>query len=257
MSCIGGVVYNCGNISGWPPLPYPLFSSPPQQPPLQPPPNPPPPRARVKTEHYLMFARFAGANVKVVDWRSAVHLPSFHPIALQWQHYPTGWASPRIITSTTNSAIDFEGLKIYKGDVKYVRIFNAWDPFYALPIIVVQFLFHNQRWIVAVHEVQFPLLPLPTDWWSRKWEYASPDVYRFILNNRQEKLVVFYDSAIQGFGSFEYENEYEGVAIHLSPTTAIISYADAPDFPIYFIQPTSSPAYCMYIEDYRGLWYYE
>lgn len=206
-----------------------------------------------------MFARFAGANVRVVDQWGVVRLPSSHPIALQWQHYPTGWASPRIITGTTNSAIDFEGLRIYKGNVDYVYISAKWDPFYALPIIVVRFLFYNQRWIVVVHEVQFPLLPhleqMRYDW--RRWRYVSPDDYRSILNNRQEKLVVFYDSAIQGFGSCEYENEYGGVAIHLSPTTAMISYANAPDFPIYFIQPTDSLAYCMYIEDYRGLWRYE
>jgi hypothetical protein len=254
--CISGVAYNCG----LPPLPPPINYPPqPQQPPQQPPPNPPPPKATVKTEHHLMFAHFAGANVRVVDWRDVVRLPSLHPTALQWQHYPTGWASPRIVASTTNSAIEVEGLKIYKGNVNYVRVSDDWDPFYALPIIVVQFLFHEQRWIVVVHEVQFPILPHleQVRYNASRWQYVSPDDYHSILNNRQEKLVVFYDSAIQGFDSFKYENEYGGVVINLSPTTAMISDPDYPDDPNCFIQPTDSPAYCMYIEDYGGYWYYE
>jgi hypothetical protein len=230
--CIGGVAYNCGNISGWPPLPYPLFSSPPQQPPQQPPPNPPPPGASVEIRYFLSFLPFVGVNVKVFSSEINDYiLPSSKPIALQWQYYPQHSAHPRIFAETANSLIA-TNLRP-RGD-EYGRLYVFPDlpvPYPPLPLVVAQFLFHEHRWIVVIHEVYFPRMPDP--------ERATPQDYQLAIENRTEKLVMFYDSLIHGLGDVEY------LGISLTPEVALIDSHLVP--PPYRIHPTSSPAYCMFI----------
>jgi len=237
MTCIGGVVYNCG----MPPLPPPINYPPqPQQPPQQPPPNPPPPKASVEKRYFLSFPVFVGVNVKVFSSRTNRYLlPSPEPIALQWQYYPTIYARPRILTTTTNPWIA-TSLRPFVDDFGRVHIDIDPDiPNPPDPLLIVQFLFHEQRWIAVLHEVYFPPVPLPR-------EGATPNYYRLALQSRTEKLVVFYDSAIHGLGSFTHRH----LTIHLTPTEAFIQYTFNP-YPEYYIQPTNSPAYCMFIDPLR------
>ncbi len=231
--CVGGVVYNCGDISRWPPLPYPLFSSPPQRPPQQPPQQPPPPDARVKIEYFLSFPLLIGVNVKVFSSEINDYiLPSPKPIALQWQYYPSHDARPRILTTTTNPLI---ATTMRPREDKWGRlyVFPDWPaPYPPLHLNVVQFLFHEQRWIVVIHEVYFPRMPDP--------EQATPQNYRLAIENRKERLVLFYDSAIHGL------DEVDGspITITLTPEVASIGNSIRPE---YRIETTGSPAYCMLI----------
>jgi len=94
-----------------------------------------------------------------------------------------------------------------------------------------------------MHEVYFP--PVPEQTWT--WQGgATPDDYRLALQNRTEKLVVFYDSALEGLGSFTHRH----ITIHLMPTITAIQYTFDPD-PEYYIQPTDRTAYCMFIDPFR------
>jgi hypothetical protein len=104
-------------------------------------------------------------------------------------------------------------------------------------LIVMQLLYHDQRWIVVVHEVYFPPVPSP-------WDGATPYDYRLALQNRTEKLVVFYDSALEGLGSFTHRH----LTIRLTPTVGFIQYGRRD--PEYYIQPTDSTAYCMFIQPF-------
>jgi hypothetical protein len=236
MTCIGGVVYNCG----MPPLPPPINYPPqPQQPPRTPPPNPPPPRAYVETSYYLSFPPFIGNNVRVF-WRSLNDyiLPSTKEIALQWQYYPKRYARPRILTTTRNQ-------RIYTYLIPFVddfgKVYIGIDPGIPNPpdpLLIVQFLFHEQRWVAVLHEVYFPPVPSTRDG-------ATPNDYRLALQSRTEKLVAFYDSAIYGLGSFTHRH----LTIHLTSTEAFIQYTFR-SYPEYYIQPTNSPAYCMFIDPY-------
>jgi len=230
MSCIGGVVYNCG----LPPLPPPINYPPnTQQPPQQPPPNPPPPRASVEIRYYLSFPPFVGVNVEVFSSEINDYiLPSSKPIALQWQYYPQHVARPRIVTNTVNSLI---ATNMRPREDEFGRLYVFPDlpvPYPPYPLVVAQFLFHQQRWIVVIHEVHFPRIPNP--------ERVTLHDYRLAIENRTEKLVMFYDSAIHGLGVI---NDHP-VAIILTPEVALIGNS-AP--PRYRIQPTGSPAYCMFI----------
>jgi hypothetical protein len=204
----------------------------------------------VETRYILSFPPFVGANVKVF-WRSLDDyiLPSSKPIALQWQYYPRTYVQPRILSTTTNPAI-YTNLRPFvdnRGRV-YVGIDDSpYDDYYerySYFLVVWQFLFHNQRWIVVVHEVDLPH-GLHSDW---TWQGgATPNDYRLALQNRKERLVLFYDSAIQGLDSFTYRY----TTIYLTPTAASIEYINHPGDPDYYIQPTDNPAYCMYIEVWR------
>jgi len=242
MSCIGGVFYNCGNISGWPPLPYPLFSSPPQQPPQQPPPNPPPPQAYVQTKYYLSFPPLVGVNVEVfwVDlYDNAQLIPSTKPIALGWQFYPTAAFAPRIFTTTTNQLFHtrLRSLRynnIYSRGYTTTYILDIGAPPPSKPLLIAYFLFHQQRWITTVYEVYFPPMPEPRS--------ATPEDYRLALQSRKEKLVVFYDSELNGYGYFLRRH----LIIELSPTEASIRENFWP-YPRYYIRPTQETAYCMFM----------
>jgi len=232
MACIGGVVYNCG----LPPLPPPINYPPrPQQPPLPHPQqqqqNPPPPRARVENRYFLSFPSFVGVNVKVFSSEINDYiLPSSEPIALQWQYYPQHDARPRILTATVNPLI---ATRLRPRADEFGRLYVFPDlpvPYPPLPLVVAQFLFHQQRWIVVIHEVYFPRMPNP--------ERATPQDYRLAIENRTEKLITFWDSAIHGLGGVEH------LGIYLTPEVALIH---AFRLPQYHIQPTSSPAYCTHI----------
>ncbi len=231
--CIAGVVYNCGDISRWPLLPYPLFSSPPQRPPQQPPPNPPPPEARVKIEYFLFFPLLIGADVKVFSpIMNRYILPSSEPITLQWQYYPSHDARPRILTTATNPLI---ATNMRPREDEWGRLYVFPDlpvPYPPLHLNVAQFLFHERRWIVVIHKVYFPRMPDP--------ERATPQDYRLAIENRTEEFVLFYDSAIHGLG----EVDGSPITITLTPEVAFIGNSVPPE---YRIQPTGSPAYCMLI----------
>jgi hypothetical protein len=180
----------------------------------------------------LSFPSFVGANVKVFSSEANGYiLPSSNPIALQWQYYPTHHARPRIFTATINTMIA-TSLRPREDEFGKLYVFPDLPvPYPPLHLNVAQFLFHQQRWIVVVHEVYFPRMPDP--------ERATPQDYRLAIENRTEKLVMFYDSAIHGLGDVEY------LGIYLSPEVALIDAYLVP--PSYRIQPTSSPAYCMFI----------
>ncbi len=222
----------------------------PQQPPLQPPhppPGPPPSRVYVETRYILSFPPFVGVNVKVFwDALDDYILPSSKPIALQWQYYPTTYVQPRILATTKNPAIHTQ-LRPFVDVLGRVYVdIDSW-PYtdyykrYSYFLVVWQFLFHNERWIVVVHEVDLPR-GLYAGW---TWQGgATPTDYHVALQNRKERLVLFYDSALQGLGSFTYRS----TTIYLTPTVAFIGSINNPGDPEYYIQPTNNPAYCMYIE---------
>jgi len=239
MTCIGGVVYNCQ----LPPLPPPINYPPrPQQPPQKPPPNPPPPQARVKIQYFLSFPPLVGVNVKVLWadlYNNAQLIPPAKPIALQWQFYPSSVFTPRVFTTTTNQLLHTR-LRSLRYDAIYSRgytttyLLDIGAPLPSTPLLIAYFLFHQQRWITTVHEVYFPPMPDP--------RYATPEDYRLALQNRKEKLVVFYDSALNGFGYFSHRH----LIIELSPTEASIKENFWP-YPRYYIQPTRNTAYCMFM----------
>lgn len=239
MSCIPflyGVGASVAMMRGyWPPPQMPPVACPPprpQRPPQQPPPNPPPPRASVGIRYFLSFPPFVGVNVKVFSSEINDYiLPSSKPIALQWQYYPQHDARPRIFAETANPLI---ATNMRPREDEYGRMYVFPDlpvPYPPLYLNVAQFLFHEQRWIVVIHEVYFPRMPDP--------ERATPQDYRLAMENRTEKLIMFYDSAIHGLGDVGY------LGIFLTPEVALIDSHLVP--PPYRIQPTSSPAYCMHI----------
>jgi hypothetical protein len=231
MTCIGGVVYNCQ----LPPLPPPINYPPrPQQPPQTPPPNPPPPRASVEKRYFLSFPIFVGVNVKVFSSITNRYiLPSPEPIALHWQYYPQHDALPEIFASTRNPLLA-TNLRPHEDEFGRLYVFpDLGVPYPPYPLLVAQFLFHKGRWIVVFHEVYFPRMPDP--------EWATPQDYRLAIENRTEKLVFFYDSAIHELGVV-YDSP---VAISLTPEAALVG-GTLP--PAYNIQPTKSPAYCMFIQ---------
>jgi hypothetical protein len=239
---------------------------PPQPPPQQPPPNPPPPQANFRVHYYLSFPPFVGANVKVFwsVWRGD-NLPSRKPITLQWQYYPNTDTRPRILTTTTNELI-YTTLRPFVGGSGRVYVsIDPGIPRHPKPLIVMQFLYYNQRWIVICHEVYFPV---PRPWWRG----ATPSDYRIAIQNRTEKLVAFYSTELTGFNSFTHRH----LTIHLAPDNAFIQYnydSDQDDiilfgdntayFPrlaelleqafsnYYIIQPTDRTAYCMFIDPLR------
>lgn len=207
----------------------------------------------IETRYILSFPPFVGVNVKVFwDDLGDYILPSPTPIALQWQYYPRPYISPgnpRILATTINPNIA-TALKPFIDH--YGRVYISFDasPYdddskrYSYFLVVFQFLFHNQRWIVVVHEVDLPH-GLYAGW---TWKGgATPNDYRLALQNRKERLVLFYDSTLQGLGSFTYRSS----TIYLTPTAAFIEYINNPGDPDYYIQPTDNPAYCMYIEVWK------
>ncbi len=233
MLCIGGVVYNCG----LPPLPPPLNYPPqPQRPPQQPPPNPPPPKAFFSRSYHLSIPPVVGVNVKVFSTALNDYiLPSSRHVVLRWHYYPSIRARPRILATTTNQLVD--------GPRAFVNVYGELHirhgitiPHPPTPLIVTQFMYHDRRWLVAVHEVTFPPPPRTT-------VADTPDVYRHVVLNRKERLVMFYDTAVEGFGSFTYRR----LTIYLSPTEAYIRYFSSYHSRYYYIQPTGNPAYCMLI----------
>ncbi len=227
----------------WPPPQMPPVGCPPprpQRPPQQPPPNPPPPpQVYVETRYYLSFPPFIGVNVKIFHVpRNKYIFPSSEPIVLSWRYYPALDARPEIAATTPNSLI-YTMLRPFIDERGQVFIIlDPGIPRPPHPLIVIQFLYDNRRWIAVAHEVYFPPVPDPGR--------ATPNNYRLALQNRKEKLVAFYDSAIEGLGSFTCSD----LTIHLTPDSAIIPYFIYPQ-PEYYIQPTSSPAYCMFIAPWR------
>jgi len=218
----------------WPPPLYPPVACPPpqpQRPPQRPPPNPPPPQASVEIRYFLSFPSFVGVNVKVFSSEINDYIiPSSEAIALQWQYYPQHDVRPRIFTNTQNRLI---ATNMRPREDEYGRLYVFPDlpvPYPPLYLNVAQFLFQQQRWIVMVHEVYFSRMPDP--------EQATPQDYRLAIENRKERLVLFHASAIHGLGDVEY------LGIFLTPEEALInSLGHLP----YRIQPTGSPAYCMFI----------
>jgi len=239
MSCFPFGVFSAPAVEDWAKFRIPCPPPQPQQPPLRPPPNPPPPQAYVESRFYLSSPPFVGVNVKVF-WTALNDyiLPSSRQISLQWQYYPTRYARPRILTTTTNPILHTH-LRPIVDD--FGRVYVSIDPGIPNPpnpLLIVQFLFHNQRWIAVLHEVYFPPVPSP-------WDGATPNSYRSALENRTERLVVFYDSALEGLGSFTHRH----LTIHLTPTMGLIQYYSGD--PEYYIQPAGSPAYCMFIDPLR------
>jgi hypothetical protein len=187
----------------------------------------------------LSFPPFVGVNVKIFAVPVNKYIfPSSEPIGLSWRYYPAPDARPSILSTTSNSLIH-TSLKTFVDHAGGIHIeTDPGIPHPPNPLIVIQFLFNNQRWIAVAHEVYFPPVPDP----SR----ATPNDYHLAMQNREEKLVVFYDSAIEGLGCFTCSN----LTIHLTPDAAIIHYFIYSE-PEYYIEPTDSPAYCMFIAPWR------
>ncbi len=256
--CVGGVVYNCGNISGWPPLSYPLFSSPPQQPPQQPPPNPPPPQIHYYREgYYLLIPPVLAFKMNVYgvvqyptgDREYTKILPGDANLMLSWRSSPRYDACPEVTATTTNQYIHTD-LKSLSGlfstcrshvvfpwrdvDITHHRytVDQNWN-IIMLPIAlyVFQFAFFNQRWFVAVHQITIPHQPPGP---------ITPEYLRNKLNNRRERLYLFYDSEINGFGTVFTNIGGYGTSIYKSHALLYRNGQIA-----YTLQPASNIAYFM------------
>jgi hypothetical protein len=206
----------------------------------------------VETRYYLSFPPFAAVNVRVF-WSAlgGYILPSHEPIALQWRYNLSTYQYILSILTTTTNPLIATTLRPY---VNYnSRVEVSIEPgIPALPedpLLVIQFLYYHQRWIVVVYEVYFPPTPQP-------WNGATPNSYRDALRNRTEKLVAFYDTALEGLGSFSHRH----LTIHLAPTYASIRYNGDPFYHGrnygwgYYIEPTDNTAYCMFIDPLRRGW---
>jgi hypothetical protein len=183
-------------------------------------------------QYYLSFPPFVGVNVRITQQDNYI-LPSSSPIALGWSYFPALDAPPHIFATTTNDWVG-TGLRLQESGRISISI-DTGIPLSSDPLIVIQFIFYEQRWIVFVHEVYFPSI-----------EDASITNFHLALQNRTEKLVVFYDSKLEGLGSFTHRH----LTIHLTPEQAVIQYATF-DLPNYYIQPYDRSAFCMFIDPWR------
>lgn len=246
MSCIPflyGVGASVALIRGyWPPPQIPPVACPPPNPqrPSPPPPQqpqPPPTQAYVEVRYYLSFPTFVGVNVKIFNVPANKYIfPSSKPIAMNWRYFPALDARPKVVSTISNPLI-YTYLRPFADHTGGIHVdIDPGLPYPSSTLIVIQFLYQNQRWVIVCHEVYFP--PVPSN--------ATANDYRIALRNRTEKLIAFYDSALEGFGSFRCSD----LTIHLTLDTAIIPYFIYPQ-PEYYIEPTGSPAYCMFIAPWR------
>lgn len=232
--CVAGVAYNC-NL---PPLP-PLINYPPkpQRPPQQQ--DSPNPQAVIyPPQLYLRFPSimFFNMDIYFYTYEGPQKISSSEPIWLRWKYFPVNTACPQIQSTTTNTYISTELRQIkYYQPCYYDRI-GTQDAGLG-PLSVLQLAFINQRWIVAVHEVDFPPLgPYPTE-----------EDLKNAYNNRKERLTYFYDSNFSGLGIvYGGMDLTRRVLVSLYGSHAEILY-DYSFSLIYTVQPTSNIAYAMFI----------
>ncbi len=256
--CVGGVVYNCGDISRWPLLPYPRFSSPPQRPPQQPPPNPPPQIHHYREDYHLFIPPILAFNMNVhgmVEYPTGGReyttiLPKNASLMLDWRSFPMYDACPEVVATTTNQYIhtDLKSLLNLFSTCRSSVVFPWRDvniTFHSytvdeegdiimLPITLYVFqFFFSQRWLVAVHQIGIPPQPPGP---------ITSEYLRSKLNNRKERLYLFYDSEINGSGTvFTNIGGYEA---YVDPSHAVL-YRNGQI--AYTLQPASNIAYFMLI----------
>jgi len=256
--CIGGVVYNCGSISGWPPLPYPLFSSPPQQPPPRPHTQQPPPQIHHYRENYnALIPPIVAFNMDVYgmeeyptgDRKYTKILPGDPSLMLAWRSSPMYDACPEVNATTTNQHIHtdlkslrdlFRTCRVWVAfpwrdiDIRFHRYGVDWEGdiiMLDIALYVFQFFYFSRRWFVVVYEIRIPPQPPGP---------ITPEYLRNKLNNRRERLYLFHDSEIRGFGTvFANIDGYEA-SIHPSHAVLYRNRQIA-----YTLQPTSNVAYFM------------
>ncbi|ADO45284.1 hypothetical protein Hydth_0888 [Hydrogenobacter thermophilus TK-6] len=242
--CVSGVSYDCR----LPPdmIPFVTYLPEPEKPPEKQEEKPPqtviyPPRID------LLFPSFVAFNMDIYfhDWDGVKKiLPASEPIWLGWKYFPNKNACPQIQSVTTNPYVNTELRQIkYDQPCYYGRngIQDAQPRF----LSVLQLAFINQRWILAVHEVDFPLLGY----------HPTKEDLKNAYNNRKERLVNFYDSQLSGldivYGG-ESETKNVLVSLHVSHADILLSSRDGISYPLYTVQPTSNSAYAMFIHTRSG-----
>lgn len=234
--CISGVAYNCG----LPPDMPPFVSYPPK---LEKPPKKQEEK-HPKTVFYrpridLLFPSVVAFNMDIYfhDWDGVKKiLPAREPIWLGWKYFPHKHACPQIQSVTTNPYINTELRQIkYDQPCYYNR--NGIQDAQPMFLSVLQLAFINQRWILAVHEVDFPFFGY----------YPTEEDLKNAYNNRKERLVNFYDSQLSGL-DIVYGGKYltQNVLVSLHVSHANILIEDALSL-LYTLQPTSNSAYTMFI----------
>lgn len=176
-------------------------------------------------------------------------LPASEPIWLSWKYFPNRNACPQVQSATTNPYVNTELRHIkYDQPCHYGTGINDAQPRF---LSVLQLAFINQRWILAVHEVDFPLFG----------GYPTEEDLKNAYNNRKERLVNFYDSQLSGLdivdgGKFMAAGESQTknvlVSFHVSHADILLINKDGISDPLYTVQPTSNSAYAMFMFSHVG-----
>lgn len=202
---------------------------------------------------YLLFPSVVAFNMDIYfhDWDGVKKiLPASEPIWLMWKYFPNKNACPQIQSVTTNPYVNTE-LRQIKYDQPCYYGKNGFQDAQPRFLSVLQLAFINQRWILAVHEVDFPFLGF----------YPTEEDLKNAYNNRKERLVNFYDSQLSGLdivygGKIVYGGESETknvlVSLHVSHADILLISRDGISYPLYTVQPTSNSAYAMFMFSYMG-----
>lgn len=192
---------------------------------------------------YLLFPSVVAFNMDIYfhDLNGVKKiLPASEPIWLMWKYFPNRNACPQIQSVTTNPYVDTELRQIKYAQPCYYG--SNWVQYDVQPrfLSVLQLAFINQRWILAVHEVD---LPLPG-------YYPTEEDLKNAYNNREERLVNFYDSQLNGLDTVyggKYLTKDVLASLHVSHADILLIGASGISYPLYTVQPTSNSAYAMFI----------
>jgi len=244
----------------WPPPQMPPVACPPprpQRPPQQPPPNPPPHIHYYREYYELLIPPMLAFNMTVRgvaeyptgDREYTTILPTNATLMLSWRSSPMYDACPQIIATTANRYI-YTDLKSLKNlfstcrsrvvfpwrdiDITFHRYDVDWEGnviMLDIALYVFQLLYFSQRWLVAVYEIVIPPQPPGP---------ITPEYLRNKLNNRRERLYLFYDSEIDGFGTVFTNIGGYGASVYQSHAVLYLNGQVA-----YTLRPTSNIAYFM------------
>lgn len=235
--CISGVAYDCGLPPNM--IPFVTYAPNPKKPPKKQ--EEKHPQAVFNPPRFdLLFASVVAFNMDIYfhDFDGVRKiLPASEPIWLEWKYFPNNHACPKIRSVTTNPYVNTELRQIkYYQPCYYDRngIQDAQPRF----LSVLQLAFINQRWILAVHEVDFPFFGY----------YPTEEDLKNAYNNRKERLIYFYDSWLNGL-DIVYGGKYltKNVLVSLHVSHADILLSGDVIYPLYTVQPTSNSAYAMFI----------